>query len=199
MLRRHGLDHGAARVRTPSGTAHDLRDKRKRRLGGAEVVDIQAHVRVDDADKRNGREIKALGDHLRAEQNGDLLFAELFQHRLMSACGGHGIGVHAQNLRVGEQRLQLLLDLLRAAADGLHRPAAFFAACVRRHDIAAVVAHQTAAGGVVRQMDAAPRALRHVTAVHADQIPAVAAPVQKQDGLLFIQDRVTDALFQFAA
>ena len=48
-------------------------------------------------------------------------------------------------------------------------------------------------------MDAAPRALRHVTAVHADQIPAVAAPVQKQDGLLFIQDRVTDALFQFAA
>ena len=62
----------------PPGTADDLRNKRKRCLGGAEVVDIQAHVRVDDADKRNGWEIKARGDHLRAKQNGDLLFAEFF-------------------------------------------------------------------------------------------------------------------------
>ena len=117
----------------------------------------------------------------------------------MPACGGYGIGVHAQNLRVGKQGFQFLLDLLRAASDGLHRTAAFFTARMCGHGKAAVVAHQTAAGGVVRQMDAAPRALRHVTAIHAEQIPAVAAPVQKQDGLFTVQNCVADALFQFPA
>ena len=199
MLRRHGLDHGAARVRTAPGTADDLRNERKRCLGGTEIVYIQAHVRVNDADERDGWEIKALGNHLRAKQNGNLLFAEFFQHCLMPACGGYGIGVHAQNLRVGKQGFQFLLDLLRAASDGLHRTAAFFTARMCGHGKAAVVAHQTAAGGVVRQMDAAPRALRHVTAIHADQIPAVAAPVQKQDGLFTVQNCVADALFQFPA
>ena len=117
----------------------------------------------------------------------------------MAAGGGDGIRVHAQNCRIREQGLQLLLDLLRAAADGLHRAAAFGAARVRGLGVAAVVAHQAAARGVIGQVDAAARALRHVAAVHADEEAAVAAAVEEEDGLLAVQDGVADALFELAA
>ena len=105
----------------------------------------------------------------------------------------------SRNVRIREERLQLLLDLLRAAADGLHRAAAVLTARMRGPRVAAVVAHQAAAGGMIRQVDAAPRTLRHIAAVHADQIPAVAAAVQEQDGLLAVQNGVADALLQLAA
>ena len=177
MLRRHGLDHGAAAIRAAAGAADDLRDKGERGLRRAEVVDVEAHIRVQHADERDGRKIEALGDHLRAKQDRDLLVAEAAEHRLVAAGGGDGIRVHAQNCRIREQSLQLLLDLLRAAADGLHRAAALCAARVRGLGVAAVVAHQAAARGVIGQVDAAARALRHVAAVHADEEAAFSAAV----------------------
>ena len=117
----------------------------------------------------------------------------------MAAGGGDGIRVHAQNCRIREQSLQLLLDLLRAAADSLHRAAAFGAARVRGLGVAAVVAHQAAARRMVGQVDAAARALRHVAAVHADEEAAVAAAVEEEDGLLAVQDGVADTLFELTA
>ena len=103
MLRRHGLDHGAAAIRAAAGAADDLRDEGERGLRRAEVVDVEAHIRVQHADERDGRKIEALGDHLRAEQDRDLLVAEAAQHRLVAAGGGDGIRIHAQNCRIRER------------------------------------------------------------------------------------------------
>ena len=50
--------------------------------------------------------------------------------------------------------------------------------------IAAVVAHHPPVGGVIGQMHAAPGALGHIAALGAQQLPAAAPAVEKQDALL---------------
>ena len=65
--------------------------------------------------------------------------------------------------------------------------------------VSAVVAHEPVCHGVIRQIDAAPWAARRVAAVHADEAAAVAAPVQKQDGLVAADDRVAQPFFELRA
>ena len=90
---------------------------------------------------------------------------------------GRGICVHPQNPGFREQLPQFLLYLLRTGANMLHPPAAFRTGFRFRLRVAAVVAHQTAIGRVVRHGNAAPRTLRYIAAFTAKQVAAVAPAV----------------------
>ena len=94
------------------------------------------------------------------------------------------VGVHPQNRCPGKQLLQLLLHLLGAGANGLKGYAALRAFLGKRLRIAAIMAHHPPVGGVIGQIDAAPGALRHITAARADHLSAVASAVEKQNRLL---------------
>ena len=91
------------------------------------------------------------------------------------------VGVHTQDLRSGEQSVQLLLDLLRTGADVLHDAAALRAAVIGRLTVAAVMAHQPSVRTVIGHRNAAARTLGHLT---AQQHPATAAAVEKENALL---------------
>ena len=95
-----------------------------------------------------------------------------------------GIGVHAENFRLREQGVQLLLRPLGTHADVLHGAAALRAGFAAFFGIAAVVAHHPPVGGVIGQIHAAPGALGHIAALGAQQLPAAAPAVEKQDALL---------------
>ena len=97
---------------------------------------------------------------------------------------GGGIGIHPQDARLWEQLPQLLLHLLGARANMLHPAAAFRAGICRRLGMSAIVAHQPPVGGMIGQGSAAPGALGHIAALAAQQHPAAAPAVQKQDTLL---------------
>ena len=60
--------------------AGDLREQLERALGRAEVGQPEADVRRDDADERHAREIVALGDHLRADEDVDARRANVGEH-----------------------------------------------------------------------------------------------------------------------
>ena len=104
--------------------------------------DIERGVGAEDADQRDVLKIQALGDHLGAEQDRDLFFFKLPQELFVPMRRADRVGVHAQDLRSGEQSVQLLLDLLRTGADVLHDAAALRAAFIGRLTVAAVMAHQ---------------------------------------------------------
>ena len=111
----------------------------------------------------------------------------------------HGVRVHTQHLRAGEHLPQLLLYPLGAEADVLQRAAAFRAPLRCPLGITAVVAHEPVVGTVVRQIHTAPRALRHIAALWAQQLAAAAPPIQKQDALLTGGDILRQLLLERAA
>ena len=80
--------------------------------------------------------------------------------------------------------MQLLLDLLRTGADVLHDAAALRAAVIGRFAVAAVMAHQPSVRTMIGHRNAAARALGHLAALTAQQHPAVAAAVEKENALL---------------
>ena len=98
------------------------------------------------------------------------------------------VGVHAQDLRSGEQSVQLLLDLLRTGADVLHDAAALRAAFIGRLTVAAVMAHQPSVRTVIGHRNAAARTLGHLAALTAQQHPAAAAAVEKENALLAVRE-----------
>ena len=94
-----------------------------------------------------------------AEQDRDLFFFKLPQELFVPMRRADRVGVHAQDLRSGEQSVQLLLDLLRTGADVLHDAAALRAAFIGRLTVAAVMAHQPSVRTVIGHRNAAARTL----------------------------------------
>ena len=117
----------------------------------------------------------------------------------MTVRSRHGVGVHAQDARVREFIAQLFLHLLRPRAHRAERSAAVRTPLRHRLRVSAVVAHEPVRYGMIRQIDAAPRTARRVAAVHADEAAAVAAPVQKQNGLIAADDGVAQPFFERCA
>jgi hypothetical protein len=88
----------------------------KRPLGGAEVRQVQADVGVDHPHQRHVREVKPLGDHLRAQQDLHFPLAEGIQQTGMAAGAFHGIAVHAADVLAGKFIDDLCFELLGADA-----------------------------------------------------------------------------------
>ena len=62
------------------GTAlSDLCEKLKRAFARSKIGQMQSEIGVDDSDQRYIREMKTLGDHLRADEDVDLTRAKISQ------------------------------------------------------------------------------------------------------------------------
>ena len=181
---RECLDDGPAGRITAAAAADDLRDERKRALIGAVIADVQALVGIEHADERDVFKIQPLRDHLRADHDGDALARKALQQRLMRASHGDGIGVHAQRLYTGKQRVQICLDALRPVAEKAQLPAADRALGIDTPPVAAVVADEHLIALMIRQADAAVRARIGRAALGTGDDLACTAPVEKQNALL---------------
>ena len=182
VVRGEGLDHRPAVLAPPARPAHHLGQQAEGPLGGVVVVHVQAQVRRHHAHQGHVFKIQSLGHHLGAKKDGYLFLFKFVQQRLVVA--GHRVRVHTQDVRAGEQGVQLLLHLLGARADLLDDAAALRAAVRGAFRVAAVVAHQPPVGAVISQGHAAPGALGRFAALAAQQHPAGTAAVEEQDALL---------------
>ena len=72
-------DDLAGQVRAPGPSCH-LGEELERALGGAEVGQAEAHVRVHDADQGHAWKVVALRDHLGADEDVRLPRLERGQH-----------------------------------------------------------------------------------------------------------------------
>ena len=197
MFRLEGLDEDLAALGSASRAAGDLHHELKRPLVRAEVRQAERRVRVDDADDRHVREVQALGDHLRAEEDVDLSFAEGRQDALVPAALPHGVGVHPPEADLRELFQDFLFDALRSHApviDALGR--AGRAPLGRLLRLAAPVALCDARFRVVGHADVAVGAPQHPTAAHAEQVGRPPAPVEEEDGLLALSAGLGDGRLQ---
>ena len=131
----------------------------------------------------------ALGDHLRADQDVDLAGVHRAELGLERALPARAVGVDPGDPRPGQQRRDLLLEPLGAAADrrdvGI---AAIRAASRHRVGEAAVVAAQGPVLLVEDAPGAAVRAAALPAALAAVQHRGVAAPVEEDQALLAAGD-----------
>lgn len=108
-------DHFAGQLGASSSTCH-LRKELENLLGGAEVGDAERGVCVEDADKRNGGEMKSLCDHLRADEDVGFVSAELFEEVFMAIFLRGGVAVHPESADFREDGVERALDVLGAKA-----------------------------------------------------------------------------------
>ena len=102
----------------------------------------------------------------------------------MRAGHGNGVGIHAQRLHAGEQRVEIRLDALRPVAEKAQLAAADRALRIDPPAVAAVVADEHLVALMIRQADAAVRARIGRAALGAGDDLTRAAPVEKQNTLL---------------
>ena len=89
-------EHAPGQLRA-AGAAGNLFDQVERALVGAEIGQLQLRVGVDDAHQGDVVEVKALRDHLRAEQHRRLRRRELLEQALVRPLPAGGVGVHADD------------------------------------------------------------------------------------------------------
>ena len=119
MLGIFRLDQHLARPLGASGATGDLHDRLRQSLAGAEVRAEQALVGVQHDDQRDVRKVMALGQHLRADEDADLVAIDARQRRFELAAPAHAVAVDARERRVREQLPDRFLDALRALSDRL--------------------------------------------------------------------------------
>ena len=103
MVGHEGLHHHAPRLAAAPGAARHLGEELEGALGGAEVGQVEAEVRVHDADQADAREVVALGDHLGADHDVDAPLAERAQHALGGAAAARDVAVEARDARLGKR------------------------------------------------------------------------------------------------
>src|SRR5690554_4472225 len=94
VLRGVGLNDDLSGAVGAAGAAGDLGEKLEGALGGAEVREVEAHVREHDADQRDVGEVVAFGDHLGADEDVDLASTKAAQ-KLLEARAAAGVAVEA--------------------------------------------------------------------------------------------------------
>ena len=102
----------------------------------------------------------------------------------MRASHGDGVGIHAQRLHAGEQRVEIRLDALRPVAEKAQLAAADRALRIDPPAVAAVVADEHLVALMIRQADAAVRAGIGRAALGTGDDLTRATPVEKQNALL---------------
>ena len=118
-LDQHLTDAAAFRLRGPPGPARHLHELGEQPFAGPVILRKQGRVRIQNADQRQLFEIVALGHHLRADQDIHFAAVHAVERFLRAALLARGIGIDAQNPRLGKQLLQALFQALRAASQRL--------------------------------------------------------------------------------
>ena len=156
-----------------------------RPLGGALVGQVERDVGRDDPDERHRRDVEALGDEARPDEDVEPTVGEGVDDPLRRAPALDDVAVEAADAQAREAVADLALDALRAAAEVADpRRAAGRAAGRERRRPAAVVAAQRRPGLVVDERPLAVRAGLDVTAVAAQDDRRRPAPVEDEDRLL---------------
>ncbi len=115
VVTRHArLDDDFPALGSAARASRDLAEQLEAAFRRAEVGQVDADVRIDDADERDVREIEALGDHLGAEQDVDFAAAHAVEDVGVRPFAARGVDVHARDARVRIPLEQQALDLLRA-------------------------------------------------------------------------------------
>ena len=115
-VRLEGLDeHAPGRV--TAAASRELRHELERPLLGAEVGDREAGVGVDDRGERDAREVMALRDDLRADQDGPVRVPEALDRVTEGARPRRDVRVEPDPLELGKAPLELRLEPLRPCTD----------------------------------------------------------------------------------
>ena len=199
-LGREGLHDNLAGHFTAARASGDLGEELEGAFASAEIGNVEGEVGVEDADKGDVGEMEALGDHLGADEQIDLLSFKGIEGIAQFVLAGHGVGIDAGDAGGGELFAERFLNAFgaesgmedagviasRAGAGG------FFAvaADVADHDFFTLVKAQ---GG------AAMLALDDVAAALADEAFGITAAVEKEDGLLSIGEPTVDGDAEFLA
>ena len=95
VVRGPSLHQDAAPLGAAACPARHLRHELKRALGGPEVGEVEARIRVHYPDDRHVREVQPLRDHLRAEQDVELPLCHALEDPVMRPLRAGGIEIHA--------------------------------------------------------------------------------------------------------
>ena len=175
VARSKRLDHGPARLLSAAATADHLRDQRKCALGSAIISGIKALVCRENADQCYIFKIQPLRDHLRPDHHGDIAFPEAFEQLFVGGAARQHVSVHTKDFHPRKGFMQFLFHQLGSGSNKLQDAAAVRADFIQAADMPAIVADQTAVDAVIRQRDAAVRALIYETALHTGhQFPGTA-------------------------
>ena len=196
-----GLEQAASRFFAAPGAARRLLQQLERALGGARIAIGEADIGVDDADQSQKREIMALGDELRADDDVVGAARRLLQLMAQMLQPAGKIGGENQQPRLRKQRLRFLGEPLDAgSASG---QAVGFLACRADvgalFDMAAMMADERAAKAMLDQPGRAIGALEAMAAGAAQSQRRIAAPVEEQQRLFAARQPFLDAGDQGAA
>ncbi len=117
VIRKLGLDQHLARSFRATRAARDLHDRLREPFARAEVRAEKSLVCVQHDDERDVREIVPLRQHLRPDENIDLLAVDSLEHRLEVASLADAVSVESRNRGLGKRCGNRLLDSLRALPD----------------------------------------------------------------------------------
>ena len=173
------------------GAADHLMQQLERALGRARIAVAQAEVGIDDADQIELREMMALGDELRADDDVEAALRDVVELRAQPLDRLDQIARQHQDARLRKQLGRLLLQPLDAGADGGE---AFGGVAIRtfrrrRHGEAAMMADQPPLEAVIDQPGVAIRTLQPEAAGAAQRERRIAAAVEKQQRLLAALER----------
>ncbi len=115
-VRRVGLDEDLALRFAAAGAAGDLGEQLEGALGGAEVGQVEREVGIEHADQGDVGEVESLGDHLGADEDVELLAAEVAQGVAELVLALHGVGVHPGDAGGREDGADGFLGALGAVA-----------------------------------------------------------------------------------
>ena len=168
-----------------AGAARHLEQQRGEPLGRAEIGAVERVVGAEHADQREAREIVALGEHLRADEDVDLAGVNALAHRGERALALRAVAVDAHDARCRKSRRERVLEPLRAVPERQQVDVAALRARARQAlRVAAVVAAQLAVIAMDDEPRAAARAARLPAARRAQQRRRVAAAVDEHQRLL---------------
>ena len=126
VVRQAGLQHQQPRLLAPTCPTRYLHQRLRHPLGSAELLGEQALVGVDHANQPQAGKVMPLGEHLGAEQDAVVPFADAAQDVLQSSPAAHVVAIHARQRHAGEAHGKLLLQPFGSAANRVEaRPALF--------------------------------------------------------------------------
>ena len=167
-------------------------------LLGANAGAYKLRVGIEHHHEAHPLEVVPLGDHLRAHDDVDFARMHALKSRLGGVFRAHAVAVDAKHPRLRPERLDALLDALRARADGDDLGIAAARAALG-HGIGgpAVVAHEGVARLVKHRKARAVNAAAHPAAARAGDYGRVAAAVDENENLLAARERLVDRLLDF--
>ena len=173
------------------GAADDLMQQLERALGGARVAVGEAEIGIDDADQIELREVMALGDELRADDDVEAPFGDVVEFLAHALDRLHEIARQHQDAASGKQlrHLSSSRSTPGPTATKLSVASHFGHFGRRRHREAAMVADEPPLEAMIDQPGVAVRARQAEAAGAAERERRIAAAVEEQQRLLAALDR----------